>query len=344
MKVIVVPPYFTSEYLDNSLFNENNNNHYLEPFRRLYKIARNQNISLTTYDLCKDWGEYDSILVFDRPDFYRLGLNNKISNFNGKKILAILEPPVVKPHSYSKKYHQKFNLVLTWNSSYLMNSLYSQLPYFQFSYIGKYNKIPYEEKKLLVMINSNKFSYVKDEHYHERIHLIRYFTCNLKDDFDLYGYGWDSRLPGLSRSLINPINLIKYIYDVIKYEKFPSYRGTCDDKYEILAKYKYVLCLENMKNIDGYLTEKIYDCFKVGVVPVYLGCKNINAFVSHESFIKYQIGGYQELLENLKFISKKDYQYYQLKGKDEVLKVNHSSSISDNWAKIILNKFIDDQI
>ena len=34
-------------------------------------------------------------------------------------------------------------------------------------------------------------------------------------------------------------------------------------------------------SIQGYITEKIYDCFMSGVVPIYLGCKNIDEFVKY---------------------------------------------------------------
>ena len=63
--------------------------------------------------------------------------------------------------------------------------------------------------------------------------------------------------------------------------------GSCKDKFAVFRTFKFVLCLENMKNVRGYISEKIFDCFMAGTVPVYQGAVNIAEFVPQECFIDY---------------------------------------------------------
>ncbi|WP_281650799.1 glycosyltransferase family 10 [Helicobacter bilis] len=46
--------------------------------------------------------------------------------------------------------------------------------------------------------------------------------------------------------------------------------GNVDDKIEWLKSYKFNLCFEN-SSYPGYLTEKLFDAFLAGCVPIYWG-------------------------------------------------------------------------
>jgi hypothetical protein len=41
-----------------------------------------------------------------------------------------------------------------------------------------------------------------------------------------------------------------------------------DSKKNTLEKYKFSICYENARDIPGYITEKIFDCFFAGCVPI----------------------------------------------------------------------------
>jgi hypothetical protein len=62
------------------------------------------------------------------------------------------------------------------------------------------------------------------------------------------------------------------------------YRGTARSKRETLGRYKFALCFENMI-LNGCITEKIFDCFYAGTVPVYWGAPDISRYVPPECFI-----------------------------------------------------------
>lgn len=62
------------------------------------------------------------------------------------------------------------------------------------------------------------------------------------------------------------------------------YRGSCENKLEVMSRYNFALCYENMP-MDGYVTEKIFDCFYSGCIPVYWGGSDISAFIPKNCFI-----------------------------------------------------------
>jgi hypothetical protein len=55
-----------------------------------------------------------------------------------------------------------------------------------------------------------------------------------------------------------------------KWKAFPNYHGMAKDKQKTLKRYNFVLAFEN-SDFPGYITEKIFDAFKSGAVPLYWG-------------------------------------------------------------------------
>jgi len=55
-------------------------------------------------------------------------------------------------------------------------------------------------------------------------------------------------------------------------------------KIETIARHRFCLALENSIELD-YVTEKIYDAFEAGTVPIYLGAPNVDEFVPANSYI-----------------------------------------------------------
>jgi hypothetical protein len=99
----------------------------------------------------------------------------------------------------------------------------------------------------------------RPEHYSTRIEVMA--ALAREEAADLYGGGWGT--PRWSQTIWFPYlrnrSLIRSIW-----------RGRCDDKVDTLSKYKFSVCIENM-TMAGYVTEKIFDCFLAGTIPVYLG-------------------------------------------------------------------------
>ncbi|MDH7578630.1 MAG: glycosyltransferase family 10 [Bacillota bacterium] len=133
------------------------------------------------------------------------------------------------------------------------------------------------------MINTNRYNSHPLELYGERLKAIRWFEENHPDDFRLYGRGW-------------------------AYEEYPSYRGEVAFKKDVLKKAKFSICYENARDIPGYITEKIFDCFIYGCVPIYLGAPNVTEHIPAATFIdKRNFKSYPELSKYLRDMPPQEY-------------------------------------
>jgi hypothetical protein len=89
-------------------------------------------------------------------------------------------------------------------------------------------------------------------------------------DFDLYGEGWSHRHPAIrpeQHALVQRVH-----------------RGTVPDKHSLLGGYKFALVIENTR-FPGYVSEKLFDCFFAGCIPVYDGAPDIDRLVRTDAFI-----------------------------------------------------------
>ena len=297
MKFYLIDPH-RQDFYNNGLFNEKKYIH-LKIFNDVKKNLKKRGIILDTIDL-HDIRKADQIFFIDYNDFtlffngkskyLKLCLEAKIPN--NRMNLIISECPIIKPFNWNKENHKYFSRIFTWDDALVDNKKYFHY-FVPISEIGiNTKKIPYANKKMLVIINMNKVNYYKYELYSLRKKAIRYFERYHPKDFDLYGKGWD-----------NPLHL-KHLYSAIKgnYTKllnfgfdywnntkgYPSYKGVVKNKYEILSQYKYSICFENMSNVDGNLTEKIFDCFKAKCVPIYYGSQNIEKYIPSNLFIDFR--------------------------------------------------------
>ena len=78
-----------------------------------------------------------------------------------------------------------------------------------------------------------------------------------------------------------------------------------DDKWDILSKYKYHICIENCSE-DYYWTEKISDCFLAGCFPFYYGCKNFKDYFPEKSFMPIDICDFNKSVEIINNTIKND--------------------------------------
>ena len=215
-----------------------------------------------------------SFLQVGAKDYFEKKLQNLISKYpNNRKVLVILEPPVVAPFMYSKKLHTYFDLILTRNKSLLKKNNYKWLPTIPFEMKRpKIQPRSFNEKKFLTLINWNKYSFVRNELYSRREKAIRYYEKNGKE-FDLYWFWWDK--PNFKQK-------------IFWYQSYPSYKWPVDDKIETLSQYKFNICFENMCKVDGYVTEKIWESLQARSVPIYRGANDITDYIPETCFIDFR--------------------------------------------------------
>jgi hypothetical protein len=221
-----------------------------------------------------------------------------------KSFLILMEPEVVRPENFNLSKHIHFKKIFTWRDDLVDNSTY-----FKISYSFKLSVASTQKKSVLTsMIAANKRSFSRLSLYRERVKILRWFESNDLSSFNLYGYGWRKCPIYISEKLF-VINIISRLLKV-PYFKLKSYRGSVDDKSQVLGSTSFVFCLENSSE-TGYVSEKIFDCFCAGSVPIYLGAPNIFEIVPKDTFILYEgIRSLPNLLKSLKNMSAKEYSQY----------------------------------
>lgn len=100
-----------------------------------------------------------------------------------------------------------------------------------------------------------------------------------------------SQYVNILQTIDNVDNINIYI-DIIK-------NKSCYHSIELLNifnKYKFILTIENSYD-DGYITEKIFNCFFSKAIPIYKGSPIIKNFINNKSFI--DINSYNDNIDNL---------------------------------------------
>ncbi len=231
------------------------------------------------------------LVIFDLENISR----KHLKKYSSKRLILFLwEPPSTVDKNYQKKYHRFFSKIYTWN-----DKLIDGYKYFKFYYPEKKpmlaQKKPFSEKKLLAMMARYKHSKHPDALYKQRENAVK--LLDHQEDFYLFGPAWD--------------------------KKYRSYQGKAATK-EVLRDFKFCLCYENIQNIHGYVTEKIFDAFHFGCVPVYLGADNIAEYIPANCFIdRKNFTSLEELYVYLKQMDENTYLQY-LKKIENFLQTKHS--------------------
>jgi hypothetical protein len=202
-----------------------------------------------------------------------------------KMILFMWEPPVVLKRMYRTKILDHFNKVYTWDDDLVDNQ-----KFFKFYYPvlqPMLSDLPsFEERKLCTLVSSDLKSSHPLELYSERKKAIEYFEKVQEPGFEFYGRKWPEGV-------------------------YKSYRGACPDKLQTIKNYRFSICYENMRDVKGYVTEKIFDCFAAGSIPVYWGASNVTDTIPKECFIdRRDFASYDELYAFLKAMTIEEYNGY----------------------------------
>lgn len=296
-------------YVDDMLNRDNASHVYVE----LRNYLNKSDWEVHTVDEYPDLAQVDLFVFFT----FHIGWYKQIFDMHleNRAIYVAFEPPVVDiNHSTKgiKKLLKYFEYVITWNDDLVDNRRIFKfmLPYY---FLVDCTEDDFEKKKLLVNISGNKHSKVEDELYSERERIISYLDDS--DDFELYGVGWDV-------------------------QNHASYRGIAHTKREIYHRFKFALCLENMKNINGYVTEKILDCLCAGIVPIYWGASNIDKYIPSNCFIPYEkFSSLDELITFLKSMDKKVYNDYLIAAKNYLDSEEKNVFSLEEFGKQIINVY-----
>lgn len=280
----------------------------LMPLRELYDYARAKGLEFMTLDMIADFKSMDAFVFFDFPNMNN-PLVQRAFESASPRYLLIWESEVIRPDNWDIKNHKYFKKIYTWKDTIIDNKKYFKINFAQL-FPTKINKDLSNKIKLCSLMASRKRAKHPLEIYTKRLEAIRWFEKNHPEDFDLYGIGWDGyKLISRkwSRKLKDNVPLLAKCIPL----RFPSFRGRVDFKRPILEQYRFSICYENARDIPGYITEKIFDCFFAGCVPVYWGANNVTDHIPKECFIdKRDFKSYEELYHYMKNMSDRAYLSY----------------------------------
>jgi hypothetical protein len=159
------------------------------------------------------------------------------------------------------------------------------------------NKSPRSLGKFLAQIGSGaglKYWGYK-ELFGERIKAINFFSKY--NEIDVYGNEWN-KLPF-------------FPYWFYKKSIQRAYKGPAQNRHKTMSEYKFSIAFEN-SIVPGFITERIFDAFYSGTVPIYLGASDIIDYIPKDCFIDMRdFKNYEELRSFLKSLKDSDIENYR---------------------------------
>ena len=302
LKTIYLVPFEGYE----SLVPEYEGFHLFDPFTKLIKEATKHNYIIKVTNDISDSSNIESVVVFNPHTrvLPRLYEDLKKYPFN-KRVLYVWEPPSVDLSGYDSRLKDHFGKIFTFRDDFVDNKHYFKF-YYPYLQIDTSDKVPFNQKKFCSLFAANKCSPHPWEIYSERVKAIKFFDTLATQELDLYGRWWDAR-------------------------EYSSYKGFVTNKLHLLRNYKFNICYENVQNIQGYVTEKILDCFACSCVPIYWGAPNITEFIPANCFIdRRAFASLDELYLFLKQMDEKTYNQY-LDNINKFVKSPQSYKFSDDY-------------
>lgn len=190
-------------------------------------------------------------------------------HFSRNLTLLRNEPPVVIPANYKSSRLTYFKKIIDFGVDQSNGGF--ALPWPQdWEKLRPYVFFREERLERTVVVASNKISFIDGEMYS-----LRRECQHLLPDIDLYGTGWNAT------SIRSALEAAKAL-GIAVFSKYPisktafrnylarrkNYLGFSTNKLDTLSRYRQSLVIENYK---GYLSEKLFDSFFAGTLPIYVG-------------------------------------------------------------------------
>jgi alpha(1,3/1,4) fucosyltransferase len=258
----------------------------------------------------------------------------------------LYEDPLVRPLNADRAQLARYRKVFTWNEDLIDDQHFLRLDYPNDLSV---RDVPgWRERPLwCVLIASNKALRYPDARalHGRRVEVIRYFEAHAPESFALYGHGWN--IPPVQPGALG--RLAKRLHEwrarwQPDARPFPSYRGKVGRKSDVLERARFCICYENSRGSPGYLTEKIFDCFTSGCVPVYIGTPHAEAAIPPSCFLDGdRFASPAELLACLRSIDETQFAAYQRAMREFLLSPASARFSNAHFCERIVGTIIADQ-
>jgi hypothetical protein len=289
-KITILVHNFYEEITTNGFLFHNQNtsigHNLLAQWVDFYQMGIRLGYDLFTLDQIENIEDIDLLICLDRPSPHNTIINSILANPRIIKYLVTYENPMIYPGNWASDFHDKFSRIYTWNDDLVDNRKYFKINYatqIQEKMSLVVSQKEFDKRKLCGMICGAKYINHPNSIYQLRINIINWFQQNATNEFDLWGQGWGK------------FNL-------------PCYHGETANKLVTGNGYKFLFTLENAKGYSGYISEKIFDGFISGSVPVYLGAPNVTSHIPKNTFIA--LDDFDSLEKLVIFINSISYESY----------------------------------
>lgn len=328
--------FFQLDHFQNSIFGENNLHTYEPSYTPvpIRNLLLKNGIELNTQDI-----NLNREILFG---LYSDGQKTPLEP--GLNYLLAIENPFITNLNADISYLQKFDCVFTWNRNLLKLPNVTQV--FLPNKIICQKFLSFDQRPIFsCQINSNKvFPFtLESDLYLERLKVINWYESNSPEDFHLYGMGWDKPIKAFTNKgkILRRIQRLRT--QLFGYRPFPSFKGEVNKKSDVLTKTKFAYCYENVSELPDYITEKIFDCFFSGCVPVYWGSDTIKDHIPSNCFInRRDFRNTEEVHRYLKTMTEYEYLEYQ----NNIHKYLNSADATkfdiQNFSETVVNKILSD--
>lgn len=218
-----------------------------------------------------EWGDYKFIIDKDLKecDFWivytEYGLETETVKCNPENIIFVPGECYNTSPKFSQGFLDQFGMLITVQRELKHKNrklLHNTNPWF----IGKsYDELKVlgipEKTKLMSVVSSNK---ALTEGHRKRLDFVEKLKAHFGDQVDVFGRG---------------------IKDF-------------DDKWEVIADYKYTIAIEN-DDCDDWVTEKFFDCLYTRTLPFYYGCPNLESIVDKDTFIRIDVDNFETSIQTI---------------------------------------------
>ena len=182
-------------------------------------------------------------------------------------VLVINEPKVVRPTNFDSQVQSNYGFIVVvgGNPSEYKTTINWPQPW----RLGNTGEITNRIQKPVIVI-SNRISFIQGENYSLRRKVVSELGV-----IDYFGRDWDYSFNQKLFHLMSNAKIALQNGFIPKFQSmenwfrnFPNSGGEIPSKDTILQKYKYSITIENS---NGYLSEKLFDCFFNSTIPIYVG-------------------------------------------------------------------------
>lgn len=175
-----------------------------------------------------------------------------------RKVGFVFEPPSIEPLAFEPSFYDRFSSLYYFAEKAVDGQKRHK---FHYPHLLKAHPewVPFASKRLCTLVAGNKYCNDPSELYTARREAIAFFEQYAPSAFTFYGRQWSGM-------------------------EHPCYGGEISDKLEVMRHYRFSICYENSIEL-GNLTEKIFDSFCAGCVPVYWGDPNVEQWIPKDCFV-----------------------------------------------------------